>query len=318
VSAAGVLKGFHDVVDELRKVRSAVRPLYSAVGVPAEADEEHLVHEVLALLERYDDVAKAVKNEDAVAADIADRVMKFVSKDIEQLAEAFHAKRRVLEEQVEKLQKEAGEREVEMSAMELRVARAMSTEQGHLEQLVRLKDHIKNEQSAHAKTCERLEVSRASEKLLADTTLKLTTLQNETVDKLNKLEEQHKKALQEVAARDALIESMSRSRQLDMASIREFVMQAAPPEKPDERPKPMSFDEVRAALPWSETANGTDCTVTLQGHTITVKANGHTGFNSGRPRFLVACETCEETLHENTTGPAHYIYHHLREALEAP
>lgn len=312
VSPAGVLKGFHDVSDELRKLRRAVRPLYAVTDVEPAADEEIAVNEVLALLERYDDVAKAVKNEDAVAADIADRVMQFVSKDIEKLAETFYAKRRALEEQVEKLQKEG---------------------QGQIEKLT---------------------------------------------DELAKLEEQHKKALQDVAARDALIESMSRSRQLDMASIREFLTKQPFPgmhvtkdgqcEGCDDcaprhegcrdfwgqpcryrwvektatasafwrsdcgttmstqammdlhkaarekaaRPKPMSLDEVSAAMPWQK------CEVTLQGHTITVKATGQIGMNTGRACWQVDCKTCGTQLHENTTGPVHYIYRHLREALEAP
>lgn len=39
-----------------------------------------------------------------------------------------------------------------------------------------------------------------------------------------------------------------------------------------------------------------------------------TGGHSGRPRYLVVCATCEELLHEATTGPIHQMGYHLDDA----
>lgn len=160
VSAAGVLKGFHDVSDELRKVRKVLHPLYGAVGFPHSDDEDEdeagLVRETLDLLERYHDLAKGVKKDDEVAADIASQVVQVVRKDFEVLVDM---------------------------------------------------------------------------------------LRGSAPKKRSVLEDENLKLRKDVAARDELIESLTRSRQLDMESIREFLKLETPPPAPPEEPTHAQLDE---------------------------------------------------------------------------
>lgn len=53
--------------------------------------------------------------------------------------------------------------------------------------------------------------------------------------------------------------------------------------------------------------------VQLVGATYVVEPTGDTGLHSGRDRFRVVCLTCDQVLHENTTGPSSRIRHHHKE-----
>lgn len=48
-------------------------------------------------------------------------------------------------------------------------------------------------------------------------------------------------------------------------------------------------------------------------HLYSIRATGDSGFSSGRDRYWVACKTCNEVVHENTTGPMLNIQRHERE-----
>lgn len=47
------------------------------------------------------------------------------------------------------------------------------------------------------------------------------------------------------------------------------------------------------------------------GHVFLFVRTCDEGIHSGRPRFLVACETCFELIHEGTTGPVERVEQHL-------
>lgn len=56
-----------------------------------------------------------------------------------------------------------------------------------------------------------------------------------------------------------------------------------------------------------------DTTFTIRdGHIFASTPTGDVGIDSGRPRFKVECLTCNECLHENTTGPSLRIESHIR------
>ena len=59
--------------------------------------------------------------------------------------------------------------------------------------------------------------------------------------------------------------------------------------------------------------DGQTATFEIDGVSYTVAYNGEQGIDTGRDRFIVECNTCEVLLHENTTGPRHYIEEHHRE-----
>lgn len=50
---------------------------------------------------------------------------------------------------------------------------------------------------------------------------------------------------------------------------------------------------------------------------FTMVNTGEKGFDTGRPRYLVTCDTCSVVLHEATTGPAERINQHLRDIRDA-
>ena len=50
------------------------------------------------------------------------------------------------------------------------------------------------------------------------------------------------------------------------------------------------------------------------GHILACTPTGDVGSDSGRPRFKVECLTCNEVLHENTTGPSVRIESHVARA----
>ena len=52
----------------------------------------------------------------------------------------------------------------------------------------------------------------------------------------------------------------------------------------------------------------------VDGHAFMAIRTGELALHSSRPRFLVACATCEELLHEATTGPIPNIERHLKES----
>ena len=49
-------------------------------------------------------------------------------------------------------------------------------------------------------------------------------------------------------------------------------------------------------------------------HAYSICRTGDEGIHTGRPRWWVACVTCGEVLHENTTGPMENVEMHEREA----
>lgn len=49
----------------------------------------------------------------------------------------------------------------------------------------------------------------------------------------------------------------------------------------------------------------------MDGHRLNVQPTNETGSSTGRTRYFVRCETCDDVLHEATTGPASIIEDHL-------
>lgn len=81
-------------------------------------------------------------------------------------------------------------------------------------------------------------------------------------------------------------------------------------------------DEIVTAPPWpfpwpkprsSYDTNGPKKTteVDYKGHRFRVVPGKGEGIHTGRGRFLVACLTCGEVLHEATTGPTQHMDMHL-------
>ena len=75
-------------------------------------------------------------------------------------------------------------------------------------------------------------------------------------------------------------------------------------------------DIYTSALPDLQPGNTAE--VKRDGHVFHVTATRHTGWNTGRRRYMVECLTCKEVLHEATTGPDQRIESHLREVKRTP
>jgi hypothetical protein len=59
--------------------------------------------------------------------------------------------------------------------------------------------------------------------------------------------------------------------------------------------------------------------VERDGHTFMIAANGDIGIDTGRDRFRVFCETCNELVHRGTTGPSAMAQGHLdKKSRERP
>ena len=54
----------------------------------------------------------------------------------------------------------------------------------------------------------------------------------------------------------------------------------------------------------------------LDGHQLRVTATSEVGCDSGRRRYRVECLTCNEVVHEATTGPRERLAFHLRDVVE--
>ncbi len=53
------------------------------------------------------------------------------------------------------------------------------------------------------------------------------------------------------------------------------------------------------------------------GHSFLLFNTGDEGIHTGRPRFFVACVSCYEVLHHNTTGPEIRVDDHLVQVTRA-
>lgn len=322
VSPAGVLKGFHDVSDRLRKVRNDVRPLYGAVGLGASnVDEEVVVREVLELLERYHDLAKGVKNDDAVAAGIAEQVVQVVRKDVEamteQLSAAFNKKRSVIEDENRRLRKEVAARDDLIECL----TRSRQLDMVSIREFLKLNDPEPEpppEEPDHAQLDEQDKLTPQCEGC-DDCAPKHEGCRAGGVPAPCRFRWVEKTATasahwradcgftRSVEAMKAMWDSqmLARARAEQLASlVGMWVIEGEIP------------DNVTAQTVENAWGGGplTDCKLDLWGHTFTVKKTGDIGMNSGRPRYRVVCETCNELLHENTTGPSQHLAWHLREA----
>lgn len=54
----------------------------------------------------------------------------------------------------------------------------------------------------------------------------------------------------------------------------------------------------------------------LDGHQLRVTATREVGCDSGRRRYRVECLTCNEVVHDATTGPRWNLERHLRDVAE--
>jgi hypothetical protein len=59
---------------------------------------------------------------------------------------------------------------------------------------------------------------------------------------------------------------------------------------------------------------GDERTLTEDGHTFKITATDQLGCDTGRRRYRVDCVTCNEVVHEATTGPRWNVGFHVREA----
>lgn len=53
-------------------------------------------------------------------------------------------------------------------------------------------------------------------------------------------------------------------------------------------------------------------------HRYVIVRTTEKGIHSGRPRYFVACTTCDKLLHEATTGPACRIEQHFTDVSRDP
>lgn len=61
---------------------------------------------------------------------------------------------------------------------------------------------------------------------------------------------------------------------------------------------------------------GEERTLTEGGHTFRITATDRLGCDTGRRRYAVVCVTCNEVVHEATTGPCQMVGRHVREAAD--
>ncbi len=84
------------------------------------------------------------------------------------------------------------------------------------------------------------------------------------------------------------------------------------------------YRDLPRGIPWSPPARGTSIYLATDGpeQEVMFKLGGELVFlvrptavsaiNSGRGTFFAQCMTCEQVLHDCTTGPRHYVEAHDR------
>jgi hypothetical protein len=64
-----------------------------------------------------------------------------------------------------------------------------------------------------------------------------------------------------------------------------------------------------------ELREGQSCDYAIEGHHLRVTATSALGCDSGRRRYRVECLTCDEVVHEATTGAHWNMRHHVKGRL---
>lgn len=147
---------------------------------------------------------------------------------------------------------------------------------------------------------------------------------------VEKVLEEHKDMLRELDG--------DRAGLVDNATLERRSMLPAPPPRPkDEATAPIGDVELpivdREArkwqtigdveLPWLAPRShydddGAAAVVTVEGHTFTVDGGGGMGSDTGRTRWRVHCDTCNEEVHRGSTSATAQIKGHLSEVKRGP